>query len=337
MRVLIYDVDCKDSGIDYPLKVAFEELGHQADMFDWRRFLYSYPEASLINRIKDRAFFELTAFRINQELKKIIRKNKYDLLLVLRGEHIYSETILFAKKFISHVVNWNTDDLFNKLNSSRHIISAFDKYDRHFSPRPHLKEEYLSRGAKSFEVLHWYYRMGLLFPQPIIGNYTYNNDISFIGSWSKRRENILSILSHDKVNVYGWGWNSKVKVHNFDSWTFNKGIKINHMMNIMSVTKININILTLENRDSNNFRNYEIPASGGFQLSERSDLILDLFEEDKEIVCFSDPEELKSKCDFYLKNDSSREKIALAGYNKLVKGNNSLSDRIRSIIDSLKA
>ena len=59
------------------------------------------------------------------------------------------------------------------------------------------------------------------------------------------------------------------------------------MLSIFASTKININLLTVENRDSTNLRNYEIPASHGFQLSERSDKIKMQFEEDEEIVLFS--------------------------------------------------
>lgn len=332
MKILIYDVDCKESGTTYPLKSAFEAIGHQADMFDWRKYLFSYSNGSLPNRLKDRFLFDVVAYKINKELKKIIQNSGYDLFLVVRGEHIFSETIEFAKKHIPKVVNWNSDDLFNKLNSSKHVIRAFDKFDTHFSPRPHLKEEYLSKGAKSFEPLYWYYRIGLLYPEPDFSSHTYENEVSFVGSWSKRREEFLTPLVDEKLALYGWGWKKKMDTNAFTKWDFNNSIRIDDMMKIMSKSKINLNILTIENRDSNNFRNYEIPASGGFQMSERSDFISELFEEDKEIVCFESKEELKSKCDFYLKNDSIREKIALAGYNRLVKGNNALTDRAEQIV-----
>lgn len=334
MNILIYDVDCKESGTTYPLQQAFEAIGHTAEMFDWRKYLYSYKKGSLPNNLKDRFLFEYVAYKINKELKRMILNNKYDLFLVVRGEHIYADTISFAKKYISKVVNWNSDDLFNKLNNSKHTIRSFDKYDIHFSPRPHLNDDYISKGAKAFEVLHWYYRTGLLYPEPNFKNLKYVNDISFVGSWSKRRQQLLSELDEQKLHLYGWGWNRKVQVESYNNWRFNQNVRIDDMMKIMSASKINLNILTIENRDSNNFRNYEIPASGGFQISERSDVILELFEEDKEIVCFSSQEELKSKCDFYLKNDSIREQIALAGYKRLIGGNNSLKDRVRQIINA---
>lgn len=333
MRVLVYDVDCEGSGVFYPLKKAFEDIGHNAEMFDWRKYLYAYNSVNILARLKDKVLFDFVAYKINKNLKIEISTGNFDILLVVRGEHLFSETIEFAKKKIRYVVNWNSDDLFNKLNGSKYIKKAFPKYDLHFSPRIHLEREYLDKGAKGFERLDWYYRMNLLFDSPDFLNKVYKNDISFIGSWSKRREVFLNSLKEQNVALYGWGWKKYLSSNELANWNINNNIRIDEMMKIMSVSKININILTVENRDINNFRNYEIPASGGFQMSERSEFIQDLFEEDKEIVCFSSPEELKSKCDFYLKHDSLREKIAIAGYNKLIKGGNSLQNRLKQMID----
>lgn len=105
------------------------------------------------------------------------------------------------------------------------------------------------------------------------------------------------------------------------------------MMSLFSKSKININIFTIENRDRTNLRNFDISVAGGFQISERSEDLLSIFEEDQEIVCFSSIDELHSKSVYYLKKDSIREKIALAGYNKITNGNNTLLDRVNKIIE----
>ena len=44
----------------------------------------------------------------------------------------------------------------------------------------------------------------------------------------------------------------------------------------------------------------------------------ELFEEDKEIVMFKTPEELVEKSGYYLSHDEEREKIAKAGYEKVL-------------------
>ena len=60
------------------------------------------------------------------------------------------------------------------------------------------------------------------------------------------------------------------------------------------------------------------------------------FKEDEEIVCFSSTDELKSKFDFYSKNNTIRNRIAMSGYKKIFKANNSLTDRLNQIINIIE-
>ena len=55
-----------------------------------------------------------------------------------------------------------------------------------------------------------------------------------------------------------------------------------------------------------------------FLLVEKSPAFSELFEEGKEIVSFSNYEDLLKKVNYYLKNDAEREKIAEATYNKIL-------------------
>lgn len=336
MKILIYDVDCKSSGVTYPLKDSFEAVGHQATMFDWRQYLYAYNDSGIISRIKDKILFNLLAKRINLGFINEIKNNKYDLLLVVRGDHVFPESIEEAKKHIPFVVNWSSDDVFNPLNSTKYMLDCFDKYDCIFSPREHLREEYLSKGAKSFEVLNWYYRAGLIMSSPK-GNQVKSDDISFIGAWSERRENILNSISTHNMKIRGWGWNKKAQKQFLAKTDCQAGVGMKDMMDIFATSKINVNILTIENRDTTNLRNYEIPAACGFQVSERSDAILQLFDEDKEIVCYGSNEELMEKCDYYLRNENERQKIAINGYYRIVNSSYSLIDRVKQILKIIPA
>ncbi len=332
MNVLIFDVDCKSSGITYPIRDALNKMGHNAVMFDWKLYFNSKYYPQIINSLKNKVFLKAIEFKLNNDLKNIVNNNKFDLLLVMRGDHIFPETLKFIKTRIGKIVNWNTDDLFNDLNSSNLIKNSIEFYDIHFSPRKSLKNEYLNKGAKAFENLDWYYRYGLDYKDVLDFEFSYSHESTFIGSWSERRQLFISELKNEKVNVYGWGWNKKVNISEYINWNLSPSITIKQMHDEFYRSKININLLTVENRDSSNLRNFEIPSSGGFQLSERSDEILDLFKEDKEIVCFSSSDELKDKYLYYLKNDSLREKIAIAGHKAVFNSNNSLVDRLSQII-----
>ena len=66
-------------------------------------------------------------------------------------------------------------------------------------------------------------------------------------------------------------------------------------------------------------RIFEIPGSGGFELSGWSKGIEKLYEPGKEIEIFKSTGELIEKCRYYLKNSKKREKIAQAGYKRTLK------------------
>jgi spore maturation protein CgeB len=331
MKVLVYDSDFASSGNIYPIKSALEELGHEAVMFDWRKYQYTYSDSSISNRFLDRFFINNVVRKINEDLIKEISSTKFDTFLVLRGEHITAETIEFALRNVTHVVNWNTDDLFNPLNSSNNVIKAFSKYHIHFTPRMHLRDEYIKRGARNVKRVDWYYRPELAinnFPE-IIG---LDCDIRFIGSMSKRRLSFLSALKNFNCEIYGWGWKKKMYLLNFPHWNIFHPIGYKEMTRHFLNTRININLMTIENRDLLNLRAFEIPAAGGFQICERTVDVLQIFKEDKEIVCFDSPEELASKCEFYLRNESIRESIARAGYERVISGKHKLIDSVEQLI-----
>jgi spore maturation protein CgeB len=60
-------------------------------------------------------------------------------------------------------------------------------------------------------------------------------------------------------------------------------------------------------------RDFEATMSGAFYLVEECDELKDFFEPDREIVCFSDPEELVEKARYYLNHEGDRERIRSAG------------------------
>lgn len=335
MKILFYDCVYELNGIKWPLKNAFESMGHSVDQFDWRDYLYTADNNNLINRIKNRVLFNKISNQINKDFLHQVSNSKYDLLLVARGDHLFKETIEKAKQAIPFVGHYSTDDIFNPLNSTPFMLESFDKYDCIFSPRAHLRDEYLRKGAKSFEVFDWYHLPYALTPPMNIAENKYRYEVSFVGSWSKRREKILTALEGFNVNIFGSGWNRKAKRAFMDKFNCQPAIGMVEMMNVFRSSKININIFTDENRDKTNPRSFDIPAAGGFQLSEKSDSILNYFSEGVEISCYDSGEELQSKCKYYLDNEEERFQISLGGYQRLVNSDYSISNTARQVLEGV--
>jgi len=65
-------------------------------------------------------------------------------------------------------------------------------------------------------------------------------------------------------------------------------------------------------------RYWELPAVGSFMLTQEPEILIENnFVHEKEVVFCNDVNELVSLCEYYLKNDFQREKIASAGKMKL--------------------
>jgi spore maturation protein CgeB len=96
----------------------------------------------------------------------------------------------------------------------------------------------------------------------------------------------------------------------------------------INCSKININFLRKINRDTITSRSIEIPACGGFMISERTAAQKAMFLEGVDAEYFSNDSELLTKIRTYLNDEPKRKIIALSGHNKV----HSLKLDIKSIV-----
>jgi spore maturation protein CgeB len=66
-------------------------------------------------------------------------------------------------------------------------------------------------------------------------------------------------------------------------------------------------------------RDFEVPMSGGFYMVEYMEELEEFFDIGKEIVCYSDPQDLVDKIRYYLEQEDQREAIRKAGYERAVR------------------
>lgn len=93
----------------------------------------------------------------------------------------------------------------------------------------------------------------------------------------------------------------------------------NDINNYYNITKINLSFAPKESPGRIvNLRTYEICMSGNFQLMQYTPCVEEIFEIDKEIVCWNDKKDLFEKIVYYLENEDEREKIAKNGYERAI-------------------
>jgi spore maturation protein CgeB len=98
------------------------------------------------------------------------------------------------------------------------------------------------------------------------------------------------------------------------------------MIRMYSRTKINLGFSSVgdthltENRIVQvRLRDFEVPMSGGFYMVEYMEELEEFFDIGREIVCYSNEEDLAEKIRYYLAHDEERERIRRAGYERCLR------------------
>lgn len=78
-------------------------------------------------------------------------------------------------------------------------------------------------------------------------------------------------------------------------------------------TEVNFNVTSLQMKTAVNQRVFDVPAAGGFLLTDYKSQLPELLELDKEVACYRDPGEIPDLVRFYLKHSRAREEIMVRG------------------------
>lgn len=145
---------------------------------------------------------------------------------------------------------------------------------------------------------------------------TYKYDVSFVGTWSEKRERTLRKLADSGVviDIFGDDIWLELKHENIHFHGFADNRK--DCPNIYRSSKINLNITNEQLFTSLPLRVFDVGACSGFLLCDYQEDASTLFDE-SELCLYCDEDDLIDKISFYLNNEAERERIA-SGLNKRV-------------------
>ena len=218
---------------------------------------------------------------------------------------------------------------FNDSNSW--IRKSIPIYDAYFIWTQSLVKKLKDAGAKKAFYLPVGYDPTLHYPVKcdFRDKKKYSSDVAFIGTWDEDREDWLNELAKYDLKIWGNSWgrgNHELQ----KKWTKIEAVG-EEFSKICACSKIIINFVRKPEIPSHNMRNFEIPASKGFQLCNRTGEVLNFLEEGKDIACFDSKKEMKEKINFYLKNPKERKKIIENSYKKIK--NHTYLDRVKNILN----
>lgn len=244
------------------------------------------------------------------------------LFILMRDEFSFSTLDYLKKKYIT--VNWFGDDTWR-----------FDSYSKFYAPHfsyaittdKFALSKYSCIGYENVFLSQW--ASFSCIRQLDFTAIEYEYDISFVGSKSGYRKWLCDALLKSGINVvcFGAGWNQG-------------RISFDKMQDIFMKSKINLNISNSVSYDirylissfgnayeflrSNKrieqikARNFEIPAFGGFQITNYLPSIEDFFIIGEEIAIYTSVDDLTQQIYYYLENENERKKIMINGYNKVM-------------------
>jgi spore maturation protein CgeB len=294
---------------------------------------YSSP---LMRRLFWHFFQGLLVLPVSRRFVAIARSFRPDLVLVVNGRLISAtalETIRQETK--ATLFHFYGEDFFNPLNTNKTLRESAYFYDHIFTTKTFNIPEMAEIGLKKVSFLPHGYIPECHFPVTINmeDRQEYGSDLAFVGTWEAERASMLSQLKEFDLRIWGAYWHKASKELELRKAIQNRSVYCDEMSRVFNASKINLAFLRKANRDLHTSRTFEIPACGGFQLSERTEEILNFFEEGKEIACFESVDELKDKARYYLQHDSERQNIALAGLARVKSSPYSDTDTLQRILE----
>lgn len=239
-----------------------------------------------------------------------IKEYRPDVLYIQDLSALNPDTLLKCKKYCKLVVG----QIACPLPSERNLL-AFDLILTSF---PHYVERFKKMGINSE-----YFKIG--FDERIlkkIGKQKRIYPVTFIGSFSPHHQKGTKILEDlaklVPIHIWGQGINflgpkSPLRKHyHGEAW----GLE---MYKILAKSKIVLNRhISASEKYANNMRLYESTGMGAMLITDDKKNLGQLFDINKEVVAYKNINDLINKVNYYLKNSTEIEKIALKGQKRTI-------------------
>jgi len=319
---------------------AMAERGEcEFTFFDEAR--YRRAQRSIAGRIVRRIVGHPAGYRaLNAALVAEAQRVHPDLVLIGKGAYFAPATLAAVRAATgASMVNWATDDPFNPASSTRDLVESIARYDLYVCTKRAIMDDARRAGCANVAYVRFGYKPQVHFPEAPANDdeaRRFESDVTFIGGGDVDRapyfETLVRAIPGLRLHLHGGYWNRYPKLRPY--WRGNATGRDFRLA--VGGAKIAVNLVRRANRDDHVMRTFEIPACGGFMLTERTATHDELFSEDKEAAFFNSPDEFVAKVRSYLGRDEDRVRIAAAGHRKITQGRHTYGDRLAEIIEAVQ-
>jgi spore maturation protein CgeB len=318
---------------------ALRRLGHSVEHIDLRALL---PKTLWVDRVTWRiggqVISPLLLKSLSKELNNIkSNNNQFDLCYVDGGELVTPRVISLLRMYSKIVINYNIDDPIGPRDKRRFKAYRLSLpfYDLNVVIRQENVEELEKLKAKKVmrvyrsadEVSHA--------PRQLEENdyKNWSSEVLFLGTWfPERGPFLLKLIELDiPLTIRGANWHKAPEWPKLKSNWKGGNITGDDYAKAIQCAKVNLGLLSKENRDLHTTRSLEIPALGGLLCAERTIEHTSMYVEGKEAIFWNDADECAEMCRYTLRDEKRRQAIAKAG-NLRVKKNKHYNEDVLSEI-----
>lgn len=325
---------------------ALIRLGHEVKHVDSDNY-FPNPQ-SFLGKVRAKLYgAPVVQMEVFQEA--IIRKARItipELALFCPGRNVRKETLELLSKICPTAAYMN-DDMFNTSNRWKGFDEAVRLLSVIVTTKSFNVKEFQSIGARQVFYLPNAYDPTIHRAARLskADRNRYGGEVAFVGTFRRERADelarLLCLRPQTDLRVWGGGWEKMERFDNYlrhHRWeSLCKCVKGGELWGVnmskaLGGASICLGLLNHANRDQHTSRTFEIPASGGFMLAERTPEHLEMFREGEEAEYFSSTEEMVEKVSFYVSHPQIRKRIARAGHRICLQGKNTYVDRARSML-----
>jgi len=317
---------------------ALKRLGHQVNHIDLRAML---PKTVWVDRVAWHLGGHLLAQLLIPNLRKILKDHRYDLCWVDGGEWVTPKVIKLLRQHAQKIVSYSIDDPLGPRDGSRFQAyrQSLPGYDLNVVVRNENIAEAFALGA--IDVIRVYRSADEVShaPRDLLENdhETWDAEVLFIGTWfPERGPFLLDLISQGvPLTIQGSGWHKAPEWLKLKAYWRGGSITGDDYAKAIQCAKVNLGLVSKDNRDLHTTRSLEIPAFGGLLCAERTIEHVEMYEEGKEALFWEDAEECAAICKLALSNGNFRQEIAKSGQQRLKLNAHFNEQVMQSIIASL--
>lgn len=279
--------------------------------------------------------------QFNAHLEAVARDLRPEMLLVFKGMFVQAETIDVLRELGIRTYCFYPDVSFH--THGPYLPLALPHYDWVFTTKSFgLRDMREQLGITRASLLDHAFDPDLHRPISLSEDdiARYQCDVSFIGTWSSKKEKVLTALvsARPRLRLRIWGdqWSRANAAGPLARHIEHRAVTGVEYVRAIAASAINLGLLSERRYGSSagdliTSRTFHTPACGGFLLHERTEEVLHIFADGSSIACFDDDAEMIARVDEYLASPARRHEIAERG-RRVVELKHSWDSRIQEIL-----